>query len=199
MDEERTEKATVRALWLQEVQEYATQFPEDEGPIYLTLSGAEGRDIRLLAEHGLVGLTEVGGIVEKDKGKLVAVEASSPAVARLQRSFPNLKILEVNFQGLVRGEGPFNWPQGEHKHHCRARVLNLDLNNPLRAKEREGEVSFPVISWISKLALLHTDPPQRDWSLCLTLHGELNWNTTVSTFTQRFLRENFERKRLRRI
>lgn len=194
MDQERTEKHAVRMFWLEEARDYMDRYPEDEEPLYLTLSGAEGRDVRLFAEHGLIKLTETNSVVREDQGKIIAVESSAQVVLQLQRKYPGLKIVEKNFQDLVRGSGHFSWPSPEEKQYCRARIINLDLNGKLRARQQQAHVDFPVIAWIDKVARLHTVPSQRDWSLCLTLHGEINWNDDVCRFAQEFLRDNFKRE-----
>ena len=191
MDQERTEKQTVRMFWLEEARDYASRYPEDEEPLYLTLSGAEGRDVRLFTEHELINLTETGAIETKDQGRIIAVESSGQAVLRLQRQYKGLKIVEKDFRSLVRGDEYFNWPEGKERRYCRARIVNLDLNSGLRAKQQEGRIDFPIIAWIDKVATLHTAAPKRDWSLCLTLHGEINWNNEVCDFAQEFLRDNF--------
>ena len=111
MAEDRLEKRTIRSLWLDEVKEVARQFPESEVPWYLTLSGAEGRDIQLVIDEGLLSLTEVNSIAEKDQGKIVAVEQNNLAIATLQRKFIGLRIKEVPFHSLIRGEELFKWPE----------------------------------------------------------------------------------------
>lgn len=195
MDQNRAEKNAIRRLWLNEVRASVENYPDDEIPMYLTLPGAEGRDIQLLVEHGLLRLTEaeIRGIVEEDKGKVVAVESNSRAITELQKRFPNLRILRVPINDLIRGEALTSWPQGVHAHLCRARVVNLDLNSPLHAREQEGDIVFPVIRWIAKFAQLHAEPPL-DWSLCLTLNGGLVWDATVCRYTKNLLVENFQRE-----
>lgn len=199
MEQERGEKRVIRTLWVQEVQQYAESYPQDEGPVYLTLSGAKGRDIRLFVDHGLLRLEESGSVATEDQDKIVAVESNPQAVLDLQRLFPGLKIIEKDVQSLVRGSGPFSWPEGRDEIRCcRARVVNLDFNRGLKAERAQGRVVFPVVVWIEKLATLHTRAPRRDWTLywtlCLTLHGELQWDTEVCRFLQQFLRDNFERE-----
>ena len=194
MSQGRAEKHTVRMFWLEEARDYMNRYPEDEEPLYLTLSGAEGHDVRLFADQGLLKLTEINSIASEDQGKVIAVEYDPQAVLQLQRKYPGLKIVEKNFQDLVRGIGHFSWPNHEERHYCRARIINLDLNGKLRAQQQEAHVEFPVVAWIDKVARLHTVPPRRDWSLCLTLNGEINWNDEVCNFAQEFLRDNFRRE-----
>lgn len=84
MNEGRPEKAIVRSLWLEKVRSYRITYPADTVPLYLTLSGAEGRDIELLAAEGIIRRTEVGAIVEDDQQLVVAIESNTAAVLRLQ-------------------------------------------------------------------------------------------------------------------
>lgn len=138
MAENRPAKQTIRSLWLEEVRTMAEQYPNSDEPWYLTLPGAEGRDIQLIIDEGLVSLTEVNSIAEEDQWKIVAVERKNRAVLNLQEKFIGLKIKEVDFGTLIRGDGPFAWPDGDDIKYCRARVVNLDLNSPLKAKQAEG-------------------------------------------------------------
>ena len=194
MNEERAEKLAIRSLWLKEVKSIAEQYPDSEVPWYLTLSGAEGRDIKLLIDEGLISLTEVGSIQEKDQHKVVAVESRSAAILQLQKKFVGLKIKQVSFESLIRGNDIFRWPEGEDEKYCRAHIVNLDLNNPLRGITDDGSIKFPVLVWIRKLCQLHTKPPRNDWTLCLTLHGEVVWPEEINRWTKQFLVENLSRE-----
>jgi len=192
MNVDRPEKQTVRKLWI----EKATAVDSAEGhnsvPLYLTLSGAEGKDIDALIAAGLVSRADNNAIAEVHKFKVIAVEASPMAVLQLQRKFPGLKILEQSFQNIIHGSEPYAWPGKEHENYCRAQIINLDLNEPLRAViDDEGDIAFPVLAWIAKLAQLHTRPPRIDWTLCLTLHGEILWDERACEFVQDFLADNF--------
>lgn len=194
MADNRPEKRIIRNLWLEEVLAVAKRNPSSEEPFYLTLPGAEGRDIQLLIENGLVSLTEVGSIAEEDQGKVVAVESNNQAVLKLQKKFAGLCIRQVNFGSFIRSEGQFSWPEGKDEKYCRARVVNLDLNSPLKAEVRSGDVVFPVLAWIDKLCQIHAKEPRIDWTLCLTLHGEVVWPEEVNHYTQKFLCENIGRE-----
>ncbi len=57
-----------------------------------------------------------------------------------------------------------------------------------------GEVFFPVLSWIRKLCQLHSRPPRYDWTLCLTLHGAVVWPEEVNEWTKSFFAENLRRE-----
>ena len=194
MADERSEKRAMRCLWVKEVESAARQFPNSQVPWYLTLSGGEGRDIQLLIQKGLISRTEVNSIAEKDRDKVVAVENNNQAIAILQKRFTGLRILQANIQALVRGLDTYSWPDGDDIKYCRAHVVNLDLNESFRGKMENNAASFPVLIWIHKLCRLHEKPPQMDWTLCLTLHGELMWHDGVSEWTRQFLVGNLNRE-----
>jgi len=194
MSEERIEKNVIRSLWLDIVKNVAKEHPETDVPWYITLSGAEARDIQLLIDEEIISLTEVGAIQENDQNKVIAVENNNQAILDLQKKLPGLKIKQAPFQDLIRGESFFSWPEGDDEKFCRAHVVNLDLNSPLRGTAHEGEVRFPVLSWIKKLCQLHGKSPRYDWTLCLTLHGEVVWPEEVSIWTKTFLAENLCRE-----
>ena len=163
-------------------------------PWYLTLSGAEGRDIQLIIDAGLIALTEVNSIAEEDQWKIAAVETKNSAILTLQEKFIGLRIKETDFGSLIHGDGQFRWPGPEDVRLCRARIVNLDLNTKLKANRNNGQIVFPILEWIKKLCQLHARPPQTDWTLCLTLHGEIQWPDEVNHWTKVFLLENFNRE-----
>ena len=121
--------------------------------------------------------------------RIAAIESNKLAVGTLQKKYPGLKIYETNFAGLIHGDGLLAYPTGEHRDCCRARILNLDLNEILAAQVN----SFPILKWIQKLGEIHAAAPRVDWGLHLTLHGEVQWNSEVCSSVRQFLRENFVR------
>jgi hypothetical protein len=193
MDDERPEKRTVRALWADRVVAATNRRVGDE-PIYLTLAGAEGRDIELLVSKKFLTLTETGSILDEQNDLIVAVESSPGAEIHLRDKFPGLKVVRENIGNVVRSHSPTAWPQGKYKNLCRALVVNLDLNSPLFVEGDGGGLHFPIIEWIRKFATLHAESPRLDWTLLLTLHGEITWTSSEWFLAQRFLCENFQRE-----
>jgi hypothetical protein len=185
----RAEKTTVRSLWLEALGVYAERYPSPTELLYVTLPGAEGIEIGLLAQHNFIQLTETGGISQESMLRVAAIESSKLAVGALQKKYPGLKIYETDFKGLIRGDGLTSYPTGEHKNCCRARVINLDLNEILD----HDESSFPILAWIQKLGEMHAATPRVDWCLYLTLHGEVRWTPDACDAVRQFLRENFAR------
>lgn len=177
MDVDSPVKARVRALWLNKVRQRAGSFDEVH-PLYFSLTGAEGRDIRELVNDGLVRLNSVGGIAEQDLRKCVAIENSPPAVARLQERFPGLKIVEKDVRSLVHAETPLAWPQGDERLLCAALVVNLDLPGALLIHLDEHLVaSFPQIGWVGKIGQIQRSLAAYDaWTLCLTLNATPAWS-----------------------
>jgi hypothetical protein len=187
---QRPEKATVRRLWLNSLGPYHNDCPAHE-LLYVFLPGADGYEIELLAQNNLIELTETGGISQASMSRVAAIESSKLAVSALQKRFPGLKIYETNFQDIIRGPGLLAYPDGEHRYCCRARVLNLDLNEVLLTQENEQ--TFPILRWVQKLGEIHSARPRLNWCLYLTLHGEIRWDQATSDVVKQFLRENFNR------
>jgi hypothetical protein len=164
-------------------------------PLYLTLPGAEGTDIDSLVTAGIISLTSVHGIASADIWKIAAVESSPGAILKLQQKFPGLKIIEQPIQSLIRGDSPTKWPDNrEHEALCRARVINLDINEPLVATRAGGRIIYPLLERIQKFAMLHTLSTPLDWTLLLTIHGEINWDEATSRSAQEFIGENCSRE-----
>jgi hypothetical protein len=188
MAADRPEKGRVRSLWIEKLVAYDEEFPNE--PLYLSLTGAEGRDIKLLIEQGVIETTEIGAIAAHHVDRIAAVEYNLQSVASLQRLFPGLQIFNQPFQSVIKGELLTRYPDGRHEKFCRARVINLDLNGILATADEPG--SFPILAWIQKLGEMHARRPRVEWCLCLTLHGELNWDADTSGIVQQFLQENFK-------
>lgn len=191
MAAERPEKRTVRALWVGEVELAHGSEPPEPVPLYLTMPGAAGGDIQALIDRGAISLTETGAIADAERLRLVAVEHSPSAVVELQRRFPGLKILEQPLHSLLHSTSPITWPRGEHRRLFRAQVVNLDLDSPLAGEVEHGQLSFPALGLVRKLATLHAVSPYVDWTLCLTLHGEVAWEGGSEQLACEFLAANF--------
>lgn len=192
MAAQRPEKQTVRGLWVNEVRIADGSEPPQSVPLYFTLPGAAGADIQALVDAGLIKLTETGAIADAERLRVVAVEHSPMAVVELQRRFPGLKILEQPLHSLLHSTSPVTWPVGEHKTLFRAQVVNLDLDSPLTAEVESGQLAFPILALVRKLATLHAVPPYVDWTLCLTLHGEVAWDCDCDKLACQFLAANFQ-------
>jgi len=193
MTEDRHEKISMRKIWAEVAERESLEHIIPDEPLFLTLSGAEGRDIDELIQQGIINTEENLAISEEDRYKVVAVENSATAVLRLQQKFPGLKIYEHDYKNLVRGSGPLNWPDNtEEKCYCRAKVINLDLNEPLKPIDNGGNTEYPILQIVDKFCRLHEQNPKIDWCLCLTLHGEIIWDSGVSNSISKFLIENFK-------
>jgi hypothetical protein len=190
MAAERPEKGTVRALWVDEVRRAINV--DDDVPLYLTMPGALGGDIQALIDAGIIDRTETTAIARPERTRLVAVENSPEAIVRLQDTFPGLKILQEPVESLLHSDKLTSWPEGEHKRFFRARVVNFDLQCSLEASVKQGQLAFPTLALVRKLAILHADPAE-DWTLCLTLHGQLQWATEHEEKACQFLAANFQK------
>ena len=183
----------MRGLWLEEAKAYSERYPEDTDPLFLTLPGPAAHDVRLLIDQGLLQLTESGAVVEDQQFRVVCIERDGMAVAELIRQFPGMKIIEGRVEDVLAWRSRFAWPGRRNRRLFRARVVNLDLDNALVARRANGLVVFPVIEVIRKLLELHASPQRLQWTLCLTLHGEIPWPGEVAESAQDFMRENLNR------
>lgn len=193
MAAERPEKTTMRSLWVEEVCRADSTAAPARVPLYLTLAGAQGRDIQALVDRGVLELTETGAVENVADVRVVAIERSANALVELAKRFPGLKIIDQSLDALLHSTGALTWPRGEHHQLFRAQVINLDLEEPLKARTQEGQLSFPSLALIRKVATIHAAEPCVEWTLCLTLHGEVAWTQEQDTLACRFLAENFAR------
>jgi hypothetical protein len=192
MAAQRPEKATIRDLWVAEVQRADGISAPGEVPLYLTLPGREGADLKALTDARVLELTETGAIADPGTIRIVAVESSPQAVIRLNELFPGLKILESSLESLLQSGSELAWPSKINRRWFRAQVVNFDLNEALSARLRQGKVTFPALALVAKVARLHAEDPHVDWTLCLTLHGELAWGDNADSKVCRFLSGNFQ-------
>ena len=193
MAAQRPEKQAVRDLWVEEVRRLDTE--HDEGsdvPLYLTLPGRQAGDLHALIEAGLLEVTETSAIATPDAARVVAVEASAEAVIALNKEFPGLKILENRLENLLRATSDMVWPTKSERRWFRAKVVNFDLTSSLHARIHQGQLFFPALAMVAKVARLHAEEPCVDWSLCLTLNGGLTWEADVDHSVCQLLAGNFE-------
>jgi hypothetical protein len=196
MIEERPEKDTIRDLWATRVGEIRAGLPggEEEPPLYLSLCGARGLDIVKLAERGVIGRTETGAIAEGDLGQLYAIESDRAAALALQEEFNGLEVLDRKLEDILKMPSDLAWPEKKMRKILRSRVVNLDLNCSLAAKLRQNQLHFPVVKMVEKFSRLHAEDPHIDWTLCLTLHADLNFAPGAFDRIATFLGENFSRE-----
>ncbi len=194
MANERPAKVAIRQLWLERAMLFNEQYPDDDDvPLYLTLSGAEARDIKLLVEHNIIRLTEIGAIAPEFQHRVVAIEQNPQAVLVLNKQFPGLKILQQNFGSFVKGNSLLSFPTNKDDvGYCCAKIINLDFQSSLELKKENGNIIFPIFNWIQKISLLHSQKKsQVNWCLCLTLNAAINQPEIIGEFVQGFLKENY--------
>lgn len=175
MADARPEKDAVRQLWLERAHYHSSQSLNLGDPLYLTLSGAEGEELSLLIEAGLLKLTETNSIAAEYQHRVVAIEHNSLAYSQLQAKFPGLKIIRETVAAYIHGPTRTRYPDGECSRICRSRIVNLDLNQTWSPQLFEGHWIVPVARWIEKFAEMHSRAPKLPWTLFLTLHGECPW------------------------
>ncbi len=159
------EKYSIRKLWLEEIIKAEEEGYDDQYPLYLTLPGSAGIEIGLLIENGILRTTETGAILEDDAHKIVAVESSKKAQVELLKQYPGINVLKMSIKDLMRGESPLKFSNNKNEvTFCKAKIINLDLNEPIKIDESINEIKIPVIEWIKKFCLFHREDGI-DWSL----------------------------------
>lgn len=194
MNADRPEKKAVRDLWVTKVQEHDARLKGTASAdrLYLTLCGAAAKDIKLLIDGGVLSVTETGSLAPESAARIAAIENNPTAVVDLLRTFPGLKVHKGSFEALLHGNKPTRFPSGDSESLCRSAVVNLDLNNCLEAFDVDGDVNFPLINQLDKLATIHCSEQKLEWTLLLTLHGELHWSDAVWNYVASYLLENME-------
>ncbi|QMU55621.1 MAG: hypothetical protein GKS04_00200 [Candidatus Mycalebacterium zealandia] len=189
---DRLPKKHVRNLWIDKVEEEEGKLDSDhQTPIYLTLPGGEGKEIQELIDRGILGRTEATSIRDSDKWKVVAVENCPREVSKLQRKFPGLIIHQTSIADLLKGDGELRFPEGRVLKHCLAKIINLDLNFPLKGKFVNSVSIYPIVQLIKKIAEIHNNQsPSEEWFLFLTLHGEIQLEEKMKSEVVTFINEN---------
>jgi len=190
MNADRPAKTAIRSLWADVVAQEKTGLVAGQ-PLYLTLCGAAAKDLLLLAERGIITLTETRALSAPDEALVAAVESSADGVLELQRTMPGLKVFQQRIEEMLRGSSPFSWPEGEARRWCRAKVVNLDFNSSLRGGLSGDWPQFPTLDVIDKLADLHTEPSTQEWLLLLTLQAQIQWPVELIQSVRGFLNDNF--------
>lgn len=190
---ERPEKARIRQLWLETCSRRELGWAPGAEPLYLTLPGAEGRDIEMLAAAGQLARTETGAIAIEDVDKVVAFESNKSAYAQVRAKFPGLRVYGERVQDAVHGPTRMRYPTAERLKATRARVVNLDYTTPLAPSDARDMLSFPDLDVITKLAVIHASGSPVEWSLCLTLNATISWPSQIEKLVLDNLRENLGR------
>lgn len=190
MADNRPEKQTMRGLWVEEFA--AAGEPSEGAPVYLTLAGAKGLDIKALAEAGLITLSENGAIAAEDAEKIVAIEADEEAFLQLRGAIDGLDARLGRIENLLGSESSFSWPGNKLRPIFRAPVINFDFDRSLIVKVKDGQLVFPQLIWVRKVAEIQAQPPQREWCLLLTFQGEVQWPAEVEAAVIELLADNFQ-------
>lgn len=195
MAEDRPEKQRMRALWADAYERAKDARPGPAPqPRLLAMPGLAAGDIQVLIDRGLVEVTETTAIAAAELPNIAALESNLAAIAALKNRFPGMRIIRDTVRNALHSEAGAIYPVGDHKLLLRADMVNLDLNQPLVARFVGTQLEFPVLRYVQKLAQLHADAPRVDWTLCLTLHGEVHWEAAAREAVCRFLAENCARE-----
>ncbi|GGM99680.1 hypothetical protein GCM10011609_42570 [Lentzea pudingi] len=173
MELSRPAKITIRQWWLASVRAHDKAALANGVPLYLTLPGQHGLDIKLLIDEGVIRTTEAGPIVAADASRIVAIESNMMACGLLRKKIPGLSVRQENISGMLSWNFPDVFPDSKNKKQFRAAVVNLDFNQSLKM---HPDGTIPVLNAIDKIARIHEgdiNRPPIDWTLCLTLNADL--------------------------
>jgi hypothetical protein len=169
----RPAKAVVRRWWLEVIRERVDEADADGRAVYLTLPGAEGIDIQMMIDDGLLELEEGGPIAAKHAHRVLALEKDMLAYSALKDRFPGLKVRRMSVKELIAGENVDAFPTRDDRQLCRAAVVNLDYQSPYMVAENAQRSALIAVD---KFQRMHQAGPDRSaipWTLCLTLNGDL--------------------------
>jgi hypothetical protein len=189
MMESRAAKDSIRQLWVDLFKEEASDANE-EVPLYLTLSGAEGLDISALAAAGAIQLTETGAIAEDSARLLVAVESSPLAQLEVKRKYPGLEVIDASISDVLSGLTQLRYPTHDRFRAARSTIVNLDFNSSLDVQSTNGSLDLKLLQLLKKLAQIHTEPAPARWFLLLTLNSTITWEPAASAMVVSYLRAN---------
>lgn len=193
MAEERLEKATIREIWLKFIQSVPQKNANQDHPLYVTLSGAEGKDIEGLVHHGILKKTENGAISADDEWKVVAIEKNGPAATKLRKKFPGLKVIHDDVLELIGGTSETSFPEdrSDDSKLWLADVINLDYNSTFSGSIQNGRGLFSVAQTLKKIATIQHQYGKQSWCLLVTLNATLNLEDDCWGEIQRILNDNF--------
>jgi hypothetical protein len=195
MAENRPEKQRMRALWADAYERVKTSRCDPAPqPLLLAMPGFAAGDIQELIDRGLVAVTENNAIAPTEMANIAALENNLAAIAELKNRFPGMLLIKDTVANALHSEAGSVYPSGGRRKLLRADMVNLDLQAPLVARFSGMQLEFPVLRHVQKLAQLHADPPRVNWTLCLTLHGEVHWDEAAREAVCRFLAENCTRE-----
>ncbi len=185
----------MRVLWADAYERIKDARPNPAPqPRLLTMPGVQAGDIQVLIDRGLVEVTESKAIAVDELRNIAALESNLAAIAALKNRFPGMRIIRDTVANALHSEAGSIYPAGDRRQLLRADMVNLDLNQPLVARFTGMQLEFPVLRHVQKLGQLHADNPRVNWTLCLTLHGEVHWDTNAREAVCRFLAENCARE-----
>ena len=194
MMQERPEKTTIRERWIEIIAEVEKQIRTDKkSPLYVTLAGAEGKDIECLINRGIIKKTETGAISTDDKWKVVAIEKNGPTATELRRKYPGLDVRDEDVLSLIRGNAETLFPNPNHKdyHLWKAPVINLDYNSMLKGEVKNGKVVFEVTQTLKKISTIHHEAgSESQWYILLTLNANINLDNDCWREIKQTLKDN---------
>lgn len=186
LEQELPEKKLLRNKWVDAVKEAEKYHSgNDKYPLYVTLSGPEGKDIELLIKNNIIKITENGAINSDDQWKVVAIEKNGPKATELRNKFPGLKVKDSSVFDLLNDNCNAN-EKLNNSFLWGASVINLDYNSRLEGIIENDRCSFDVIITLKKISEFQLSFESKYWCVLLTLNANLVlddifWNEIIKT------------------
>lgn len=180
----KPEKQSIREEWLKLVSGANADATGQSEPLYLTLAGAGGHDVKMLVDAGIVALEEnARTIAQKDQWKVAAVEYKGASFDSIEDEFPGLRVINGRVEEVFHaGVDPIDeMTKYDGVAPSRALVVNLDLNGSVEAAMEGGVLSCPLVEVVDQLARTHAAETPVDWWLCLTFNATINWSEEVES------------------
>ncbi|MCY4046795.1 MAG: hypothetical protein OXF42_01610 [Candidatus Dadabacteria bacterium] len=193
MARKRPEKNYIRNEWVKIVKNIQEKRSDTGVPLYVTLSGREGKDIDCLIKHGILEQTETGAIRDKDTWKVVAIEKNGPAATELRRKFPGLDVRNDDVLDLICGPGEISYPNSDNEDEIKlwkASVVNLDYDSSLKMTLEGRSVRFGVIQTLKKISAIQNECTSGEWYIFLTLNATLNFGAEHWNYIKETLNDN---------
>jgi hypothetical protein len=188
---DRPDKDAVRRGWIADVVARRHEARPTE-PLYLTLPGRAGHEIRMLIEAGVLRTAETGAIHQDDLGLVVAVEKDSDAVLALKQDFPGLRVLRRPVLDLMASDNSFSLGPADERYLCRSTVMNLDFNSKPKIVMRDGQLVIRELVVIEKLAIHHGESEHINWTLFLTFNAMADLSQDAIGAMLHFLKANMD-------
>lgn len=188
----RPEKIKIREEWGNIALTELSMLSGKHRPLYVTLSGAEGKDIEVLIQNGVLKRTENGAISSDDQWKVIAIEKNGPAASELRSKYPGLDIRNDDVINLIHGCSETSFPnRGDDNFNLwTAQIINLDYNSRFEGKLENGRGLYEIAQTLKKISAIQHEMKNSRWSILLTLNANIELTQSCWSEVKQTLNDN---------